>query len=301
MFEKQEEFQIPVEPFIKQGGSILNKIAIDPATYLLIPIVKIILLIIFTMIASRLLNKLLDWLFRHSLVKGNQANTLHKLIKSTCKYVLYFICLITILINIGFDPMPILTGASILGLAVGFGAQSLVKDVIAGFFLIFERQLEVGDIVQLNNQIKGTVEEIGLRITKIREYNQRLHYLSNGEIYQVTNYNREKMRAVINFSAPYEVDLDKIDKILVKVCDQIYEKYNTILLEKPETTGITRIDQQGIHLSLSALCLPDEYVFVERQIRKEVIAAFQQNGVNINLPNQMYIPVNELQTKSNSV
>nr|WP_255724483.1 mechanosensitive ion channel family protein [Shimazuella soli] len=209
--------------------------------------------------------------------------------KSISRYVIYFISFITILINMGFDPMPVFASAGILGLAIGIGAQNLVRDIISGLFLIFEGQLEVGDVVQINNDIIGTVEEVGLRIIKIREYNQRLHYLPNGEIMQVTNYNREKMRAIVTVTVPFEINMNRIEKILSYVCDDIYEKYAAWLLEKPEVMGITNIDQSGVHVTVTALCVPREYIKVERQIRIEVILAFQRNGVEISYPSQLIL------------
>ena len=110
----------------------------------------------------------MDKVFSISTIDTNKALTLNRLIKSVARYGIYFISFLTILINIGLDPTPVLAGAGILGLAIGFGAQNLVRDIISGFFLIFENQMEVGNYVEVNGKIRGTVEEIGLRITKIR-------------------------------------------------------------------------------------------------------------------------------------
>lgn len=292
MFEIKKELDIPAESLINQAKSIYSKMIEDPISFILIPFVKIILIIFITVLAARYIIRLLDWLFQYSRIKGNQANTFHKLIKSVSQYMIYFIGLITILINIGFDPMPIFASAGVLGLAIGIGAQNMVRDIISGFFLVFEGQLEVGDVVQINNEIKGTVEEVGLRIIKIREYNQRLHHLPNGDIIQVTNYNREKMRAIVTVTVPFEINIKRIEEILSNVCDDIYEKHTDWLLDKPEITGITNIDQLGVHVTATALCVPDEYITLERLLRVEMIEAFQRNGVEINYSSQIILQKN---------
>lgn len=192
-----EEESIPIwEGFMKKIKDFFLNIKEDPVTHLLIPIGEILLIIVITFLVIRLVDQLVDRIFKLSKTDSNKAQTLRKLIKSVSHYLIYFIAFVSLMIQIGFDPRPVLAGAGIVGLAIGFGAQNLVRDVITGFFLIFESQLEVGDIVEINGSITGTVEEVGLRVTKIREFNQRLHYLANGTITQVTNYNREKMRAI---------------------------------------------------------------------------------------------------------
>lgn len=289
MFEIKKELDIPTEPLLNQAKSIYNKMIEDPISFILIPFVKIILIVFLTVIAARYMVRLLDWLFQYNRIKGNQANTFHKLIKSISQYMIYFISMVTILINIGFDPMPIFASAGVLGLAIGIGAQNMVRDIISGFFLVFEGQLEVGDVVQINNEITGTVEEVGMRIIKIREYNQRLHYLPNGDIIQVANYNREKMRAIVTVTVPFEININQIEKILLDVCDDIYEKYADWLLDKPEIIGITNIDHSGVHVTVTALCIPEEYIKLERLLRAEMILAFQRNGVEISYPSQMIL------------
>jgi moderate conductance mechanosensitive channel len=289
VLELKKKFDIPTEPFINQIKSLYSKMIDDPVSYILIPLGKIILIVLLTIIVARYVDRSLVWLFQRGHIKGNQANTFYKLIKSISRYMIYFLSIIVILINIGFDPTLIFASAGILGLAIGIGAQSMVRDMISGLFLVFEGQLEVGDVVQINNDITGTVEEVGLRTIKIREYNQRLHYLPNGEIIQVTNYNREKMRAVVKVTVPFEINMNRIEEILSDVCDDVYEKYALGLLEKPEVTGITNIDQSGVHITVTALCLPDEYIRLERQIRIEMISAFQRNGVEISFPSQLIL------------
>ncbi|MFC4548437.1 mechanosensitive ion channel family protein [Paenactinomyces guangxiensis] len=276
--------ETPIGELAVKTKSFVGKIVEDPVSHLLIPVGEILLIIVLTMIVLRLIDRIIDKVFTLSRMESKKAQTLRKLIKSISHYVIYFISVLTILINMGFNPMPVLAGAGILGLAIGFGAQNLVRDIITGFFLIFEGQLEVGDIVQINGQINGTVEEVGLRVTKIREFNQRLHYLANGNITQVTNYNREKMRAIVAVTVPYESDLDVVSKALDEVCESIGKKYAPYLVEKPEVMGVTNIDQTGVQFTITALSEPDEYWSLEREMRKEAVLTLHRRGIEIAYP-----------------
>jgi small conductance mechanosensitive channel len=272
----------------------------DPVSNLFIPILEIVLIIVLTYVAVRILDRVVDHTFKLSKVETNKANTLRTLIKSVVHYTLYFIALLTVLSKFGINLGPVLAGAGILGLAIGFGAQSLVKDVITGFFLIFERQLEVGDIVEINGLIRGTVEEVGLRITKVREYNQRLHYLANGTITQVTNYNREKMRSIVPITVPYESNLDVVSKALEEVIENIGVRFKDHLVEKPELVGVTNIDQTGVQFTITALSNPDEYWNLEREMRKESVLVLRQHNIEIAYPRSvLYSPdqINDLQTQ----
>lgn len=276
----------------------------DPITNLLIPIGEILLIIVLTFLTIRIIDRLVDRAFKLSKNESNKAQTLRKLIKSMAHYLIYFIAFVSLLIQIGFDPRPVLAGAGILGLAIGFGAQSLVRDVITGFFLIFESQLEVGDIVEINGQIRGTVEEVGLRVTKVREFNQRLHYLANGTITQVTNYNREKMRAIIPITVPFESDMDVVHRALEELCKKIKEKYEDQLIEEPEIMGVTNVDQSGIQLTITAISKPDIYWKLERDMRKEAVLILNRHSIQIAYPRSVIYHPNEaeaLQTKSTSL
>ncbi|MGA9174531.1 MAG: mechanosensitive ion channel family protein [Thermoactinomyces sp.] len=264
--------------------TLVTRIIEDPFSYIILPLAQIVFIVLIAIIGVRFFDRVIDKIFEFSRIGTRKANTLRKLIKSIAHYTIYFIAALTIMINLGFDPLPVLAGAGILGLAIGFGAQNLVRDIITGFFLIFESQLEVGDTVQINGQIEGTVEEVGLRITKIREFNQRLHYIANGNIKQVTNYNREKMRAIVKVTVPYESDLTVVNQALEEVCDSIGKKYSPYLIEQPKIMGITRLDQNGVEFTITALCDPEEYWGLEREMRKEAVLLLHKNGVQIAYP-----------------
>lgn len=153
--------------------------------------IKIIVVLLIATIVSKMLKSVISKFF-HIKSKGPLAMTLRreqtlvKLLENVVTYVVSFITFVTVLSIVGINVAPILAGAGVLGLAIGFGAQNLVKDVITGFFIIFEDQFSVGDKVKLNG-FEGTVEEIGLRTTKIKGDNDERHIIPNGSIVQVTN------------------------------------------------------------------------------------------------------------------
>jgi small-conductance mechanosensitive channel len=172
--------------------------------------------IIIIYIAARLIIRITDKMIEHMLAakyRGpikfdpRRANTIGKLIHNLISYTVNFISVLLILGELGVNLGPLLAGAGVLGLAIGFGAQSLVKDVITGFFIIFEDQFGVGDVIQID-QFKGTVEEIGIRVTRVKSWTGEVHIIPNGNIKQVTNFSVYNSLAVLDISIAYEADVD---------------------------------------------------------------------------------------------
>ena len=142
-----------------------------------------------------------------------REETLSKLLDNVLSYVVYFIAFMMILSVLGIDVKALIAGAGVVGLAVGFGAQSLVKDVISGFFIIFEDQFSVGDHVRIG-QFEGNVETIGLRTTKIKSWTGELHILPNGSIIEVTNFSINNSIAVVDIAIAYGEDIAKAEKVI---------------------------------------------------------------------------------------
>ncbi|QKG83421.1 mechanosensitive ion channel family protein [Kroppenstedtia pulmonis] len=255
---------------------------------ILIPLSQITLIILLTYLALRYVVRLVDRVLNLSRFHEKKGETLARLIKSTARYAIYFVAAITILDKLGIKVTPILAGAGVVGLAVGFGAQNLVKDVITGFFIIFDNQMEVGDFVQINGGIEGTVEEIGLRVTKVREFNQRLHYISNGEINRVTNYNRDRMRPLIAVTVPYEEDQDKVQRTLQEVCKEVSHRFSSYMIEPFSIYGVTNIQRDGVEYTVTALSTPEELWMIEREMRISIVKAFTEKNIEIAYPRQVF-------------
>lgn len=250
-------------------------------------ILKVLVVLFISFLAMKAFNRIIDATFTIKQFEANKSVTLTKLLKSIFRYVIVFIAGLTVLKNIGLDPTPVIAGAGVLGLAVGFGAQNLVRDVINGFFIIFEDQFIVGDFVMINNSTTGTVEEMGLRITRIREWNGRLHNLANGEIKHITNYNREKMRPLVNIRVPYEENMDEVFRKLERVCKEVGERHKDDLIEQPSVFGITDIENGGVQFTVMALSIPEQYWFIERQLRKQIIYVFKEQKIEIAYPRRV--------------
>ncbi|MDA8352817.1 MAG: mechanosensitive ion channel family protein [Firmicutes bacterium] len=286
MQQKAEE--IAEDPAQKLWGPLLD--------HVLLPFGQIVLIIFLTYIALRYSDRVIDRLLNISRFPQKKGTTLNRLIKSTARYAIYFISAIAVLEKLEIPVTSILAGAGIVGLAVGFGAQNLVKDVISGFFIIFDNQMEVGDYVEINGSINGTVEEIGLRVTKIREFSQRLHYLSNGEISQVTNYNRDRMRPLVAVTVPYEEDHDRVRKTLKEITEDLNQRLAPYVIEPFTIFGVTDIQQDGVEYTLMAVVTPEEYWMVEREMRITIVQTFNEKGIEIAYPRQVLTTYPELQT-----
>ena len=206
-----------------------------------------------------------------------RANTLSGLLKNIIRYALYFMVLVMILQEFSIDTTSIIAGAGVIGLALGVGAQSLIKDIITGFFIIFEDQYAVGDYI-VAGDMAGTVEDMGLRITKLRDSNGVLHIIPNGAISRLSNYTRGHMQAVINIPVPYEADIGKVFSILERACREIGEEM-TEVIEAPKVLGVVDFHQGEVIIRLIAKTQPLEQVKVETLLRRRIKVLFDAEDI----------------------
>lgn len=203
-----------------------------------------------------------------------RTKTIGKLIRNVISYTVNFFVILLILSQLGFDLTPLLAGAGVLGLAIGFGAQSLVKDVITGFFVIFEDQFGVGDVVQIGTY-KGTVEEIGLRVTRIRSWTGEEYIIPNGTISQVTNFSIHNAIAVVDIPVAADQDIERITSIIKRTANQMAEQSSDIV-KTPQVLGVQEFGQTEVVLRLTAECLPNKAAGVTRLLKAEVKKALEQ-------------------------
>ncbi|WP_149453150.1 mechanosensitive ion channel family protein [Pasteuria penetrans] len=260
-----------------------TRLTVDPVHHVLYPIIAMIIIILGTYLAAYLINRAIERIFQFFAPPNSaRMDTLKKLAHSIARYLTYFFSAVLVLNNLGFNTTPILAGMSFLGLVTAFGTQNLIKDFFTGFFLLFEHQLAVGDNVTINGPndgIQGTVEEIGLRITKIREFNQRLHYLANGTIQQVTNASRKQMMAMASVNVPPYADLNAVREALTQATNDMYDCFGAWLLEKPEVLGVTKADTNGIQVTIAALTTPERVWRLECRLREVAINALQDHQI----------------------
>ncbi|MED4224946.1 mechanosensitive ion channel family protein [Neobacillus cucumis] len=208
--------------------------------------------------------------------------TLSKLLDNILTYVVYFIAFMMVLSVLGIDVKALIAGAGVVGLAVGFGAQSLVKDVISGFFIIFEDQFSVGDHVRIG-QFEGNVQAIGLRTTKLKSWTGEVHILPNGTILEVTNFSLNNSVAIIDVGIAYEEDIEKAEKVIRDLLEKMPEKYEELVRE-PDFLGIQNFGPSEVTVRIVAETLPMQHNAVSRKIRKDIKLALDENGIEIPYP-----------------
>ena len=206
-----------------------------------------------------------------------REETLSRLLDNVLSYVVYFIAFMMILSVLGIDVKALIAGAGVVGLAVGFGAQSLVKDVISGFFIIFEDQFSVGDHVRIG-QFEGNVEAIGLRTTKIKSWTGELHILPNGSIIEVTNFSINNSIAVVDIAIAYGEDIAKAEKVIEEAIQYMPTQYEE-LVKPPELLGIQTMGATEIVLRVVAETQPMKQAGVSRMIRRDIKLQLDENGI----------------------
>ncbi|MGP4107815.1 mechanosensitive ion channel family protein [Virgibacillus sp. L01] len=249
---------------------------------------QIILIIFLSIIIIRVGNNVIGRVFQNKSrgpfrITERRENTLKKLIKNVLKYTVYFTAIIMILDNVlGAKVGPLLAGAGVAGLAIGFGAQNLVRDIISGFFIIFEDQFSVGDYI-LTSGVEGTVEEIGLRTTKIQSWTGEQHVLPNGNVTQVTNYSIHNGLAVVDVNVPYESDVGNAEQIIDDVSKTLPDKYEEIV-RVPEIIGVQTLASSHYVIRIIAETLPSYQWAGARIVRKEVQDVLYKEGIEIPAP-----------------
>ncbi|MFC7370796.1 mechanosensitive ion channel family protein [Fictibacillus iocasae] len=215
------------------------------------------------------------------LLSERREATLVKLLGNVISYVVYFMAFLTILSEF-VDIKALLAGAGVVGLAIGFGAQSLVKDIITGFFIIFENQFSVGDYVRVAS-FEGHVEEIGLRTTKIKSWTGELHILPNSSILEVTNFSVHNSIAVVDVSIAYEEDIEKAQKIIQEVVHAKEPDFPE-MVKPPEVLGVQMLGASEVVIRVTAEVLPMTHFKISRELRKAIKAEFDKQGIEIPYP-----------------
>ncbi|MDI6600898.1 MAG: mechanosensitive ion channel family protein [Thermoanaerobacteraceae bacterium] len=220
-------------------------------------------------------------------VEERRLKTLASILRSILRYTVYFIAGMTILDTLGVPMTSIIATAGIGGLAVGFGAQNLVKDVITGFFILLEDQISVGDYVTIEG-ISGTVTGIGLRVTTIQGFTGELNIIPNGSITKVVNYSRANNKAIVDASISYESDMDKAISIMKNVGVKLMEE-NQDIVEEPNVLGVVSLGESGITIRMITTVRPTTQWGVERELRKRIKEAFEREGIEIPYPRMVVI------------
>ncbi|MEK4343208.1 mechanosensitive ion channel family protein [Brevibacillus sp. FSL L8-0710] len=289
------------EEIAKQGSwleSVYEKTVAyvtDPEMWVRIGLIllKILLIVVVSRIVVSIVNAAVNKVFQHRQgsklqMEQRRVDTLRVLVNNVVRYGIYFLAILLVLQQLGVDLRPVLVSAGVLGLAVGFGAQSLVRDVITGFFIIFEDQFAVGDVVTINN-MTGTVQEIGLRITRIRSWTGEVHIFPNGTINQVTNFSLQNTLSVVDVSVAYEEDLNRVEEIIKGTLKKAQEELEDIVAE-PQFLGVHALGPSEVTMRITAECKPNTHHGVNRKLRAMIRQDLSRQGIEIPYPRVVTMP-----------
>jgi small conductance mechanosensitive channel len=204
-----------------------------------------------------------------------RLRTLGSLVTSLIRWAIGFVAVVVILRELGVDVLPIIVSAGVLGLAIGFGAQSLIRDVITGFFLLFEGLLHVGDVVQIG-ATTGTVEAIGLRVTMVRTDDGALRVVPNGQITEFANYSAGGVRAVVEVPVSRDVPVEAALAALAEV-GEAWARESGAALDRPLVPGIMGFSGGDVMLRLTVRVAPEQRLVAEAELRRRIKAAFDRH------------------------
>jgi len=222
--------------------------------------------------------------------REKRAHTVASLLRTVGTTLVVIVALMTAFREIGLDITPLIAGAGVAGLAIGFGAQSLIKDVVAGFFILLEDQFHVGDVIQAAG-VSGQVEQMTLRMTIVRDLQGTVHFIPNGEIKVASNLTKEWSRAVLEIGVGYEEDVDRVIAVLTEVGRSLAddEGFGKMLLEAPQVLGVEGLNDSQVTIRILAKTLPLKQWEVARELRRRIKARFDREGIQTPYPHRVVI------------
>jgi moderate conductance mechanosensitive channel len=220
--------------------------------------------------------------------RAQRAKSLGSLLKSLTTGVIFAVVLVMCLAEVHVNVAPILASAGVVGLAVGFGAQTLVKDLLSGVAMLLEDQYGVGDVVDLGEAV-GTVEAVGLRITRLRAVDGTVWYVRNGEIQRVGNQSQNWARAVLDVGVRYDADMTAVRSVLEDVARELWldEEFNGVVIEEPEVWGVEELLPDRIVVRVTLKTAPLEQWRVARAMRERIKGRFDHEGIDLHTPQMM--------------
>lgn len=212
--------------------------------------------------------------------KTQRAATMGAILKSTATFTIFAIALLTVMATLGVPLAPLLASAGVGGIALAIGAQSLVKDVLSGIFMIIEDQYGVGDVIDTGEAI-GTVEDVTLRVTRVRDATGVVWYVRNGGIVRIGNQSQGWSTAVVDIQVGYQENLDTVVPLIRQVAQEMNgtPQWTTRLLEEPVVAGVESMAGGVVTIRIIAKCAPNENVPVSREMRSRVKSALDAAGI----------------------
>ncbi|HVH87807.1 MAG TPA: mechanosensitive ion channel family protein [Terriglobales bacterium] len=269
----------------------------DIANWLRIKLPPILVILVLAAIMTWLLGLLTGKLqqFSHrdelpSRIRAQQLRTLAAVIHSVGIFVIFFFALLQILDKLNVDVKPFIASAGIVGLAIGFGAQTLVHDVINGFFIIIENIYDLGDVVKIAG-VQGTVEQMSLRKTVLRDDTGALHSVPNSEVKIISNMTRDWAQVALHVSVDYSESSDRIIQLLKEMASELAndQEYGPSIVGQPEVPGIERVNGSEVDYLMLVKARPGKQYAIRRELRKRIKACFEKNNIKAGSPNRMYV------------
>jgi small conductance mechanosensitive channel len=221
-----------------------------------------------------------------------RSRTLSAISRAAAQAVILFIGMMVVLSHLGFSIAPILASAGIVGIAVGFGAQSLVKDIFAGFLILLEEQYDLGDTVKIGENI-GTVENLTLRVTRIRGLDGALTTIPNGSITTVSNLSRDWSRVVLDVEIDYQEDADRAMKLMLETAREMRTGNPLEITEEPSLLGMEKIQSGHITLRLTMKTAPAKHGEILRELRRRLKLTFEREGIKVPTGKQEFTLVSQ--------
>ena len=212
--------------------------------------------------------------------RRQRAATVASLLKSVTSVAVFVIASLTIAAQVGVKLGPLMASAGVAGVALGFGAQSLVKDFLSGIFMIVEDQYGVGDVIDTGEAV-GTVEDVSLRITRLRDANGVIWYVRNGEIIRVANRSQGHSTALVDVPVAVTADVDEVAEVLQQVVEEFFadEQWHEKLIETPEVAGVESVAGGVMTFRIIAKTQAGEHFAISRQLRQRSVTALERAGV----------------------
>lgn len=254
--------------------------------------IRIVFIVLFSWIFLKLKKKASQKLINYLVLQKKddvefqkRAQTLGTIIRYVLTAVILSVASMMILKELGINIGPVLAAAGIVGLAVGFGAQSLVKDVIGGFFIILEDQIRVGDVVEIGGK-SGLVEKIGLKTTVLRDLSGNVHFVPNGEIKVVTNMTKEYSRYVLDIGVAYKEDVDRVMEIIKEIDEEMRNdpEFKDDIIAPIEILGVDQFASSSIIIKARTTTMPVKQWRVGREFNRRIKKKFDELGIEIPFP-----------------
>jgi moderate conductance mechanosensitive channel len=248
---------------------------------------RIVVILVVAFLVSRFVRRAIAKFARRIELPGStrgtaRTRTLSNILQSVSTAIIWSITFVTILGELDINLGPLVASAGIAGVALGFGAQSLVKDCLSGFFILVEDQYGIGDIVDLG-EASGTVEEVRLRTTRLRDVQGTVWHVPNGTIQRVANKSQQWARALLDVSVAYGTDVDRATEVIKSTAEELCEdpEFSDSILEAPEVWGIEQMTTDAIQIRLVVKTRPAEQFKVTRELRRRLLQAFDVDGIQV--------------------